>query len=296
MVSLSEWSRTVSLLATRHGKRFRLLVEVILVVLVARQLAVMSWLLVDQYQATDIPISSGFSVASTAPRASTSESRYAQLGNFPLFGQPEAAKAAPVQAPELRVQDIPVSRMRAKVTGLVAHPDRHKALVVIDNGGRQKTYRVGDEIYKSSATVESIFADRVIISNRGKQEALLIYPNEKESLRPSLSRPTATQTASNIHQIRKQVLANPDSLAELVSISPVRVDGELKGYRINPKQHQQLFAKAGLKPNDLATAINGYDLTDSSQALAVLGQLNTLHQVALTVERQGQLYQIDLSL
>ena len=301
MISLKGWGRTGSLLAGAFynksdlNKWLVLFIEIALILLLAQQLAKISWFAIEQYRVPSTS-SSVFSVAALKKNQAVDSNQYIQLQELQLFGKPVITQAALVKSEPVNVEQIPVSQLRAKVTGLVAHADASRALAVIDNGGRQKTYQIGDDIYKSSATIESILWDRVIINNRGKQEALLLYPNDPESRSQSVRKQATTSPVSNLKALRQQVLTNPASLAEMVSISPVRSGGELKGYRINPKQYQQLFTSAGLKPNDLATAINGYDLTDPAQAMEVLNQLKSLDQVALTVERQGQLYQIDLSL
>ena len=80
-----------------------------------------------------------------------------------------------------------------------------------------------------------------------------------------------------------------------MTISPVRRDGELQGYRVNPAQYPDYFTQLGLKANDMAVAINGYDLTDTNEAMKVIGQLSSMNQISLTIERDGQRFEIDLS-
>lgn len=293
MTLLSGWNPPGRLFSNKNESKWLVtLLEIILVLLLAKQLADISWQLAENVF-MPAPENHRYTPPNTLSVSETA-SDYSDLTALHLFGKVVVEQPEVVDIKPENLEQIPVSKLRAKVTGLVAHPNEHRALTVIENSGQQKTYRIGDEIYKSSATIEMIYWDRVIINNRGKQEALLLYPDDKRAARRTSS--GSAQPAGHLKALRQQVLSNPASLMEMVSISPVRADGALKGYRINPKQHHQLFAQAGLKPNDLATAINGYDLTDPAQAMNVLNRLKTLDQVALTVERQGQLYQIDLSL
>ena len=53
-------------------------------------------------------------------------------------------------------------------------------------------------------------------------------------------------------------------------------DGELIGYRLSPGKEPELFKQMGLQNNDLAVAINGYQLTDLKQAMAAINELRTV--------------------
>ena len=57
-----------------------------------------------------------------------------------------------------------------------------------------------------------------------------------------------------------------------------------------------MFKQAGFQANDLAKSINGFDLTDMGQALEVMAQLPELTEMAVMVEREGQLVEIMFSL
>ena len=92
------------------------------------------------------------------------------------------------------------------------------------------------------------------------------------------------------------MLANPARITDYVRISPIRKNGKLTGYRVNPGRNRALFKEVGLQPNDLAVSLNGYDLTDTRQAMEVAKQLKNLTEMSLTVERDGQLHSIYLSL
>ena len=83
---------------------------------------------------------------------------------------------------------------------------------------------------------------------------------------------------------------------DVIRIRPHKEQGELKGYRLSPGKDAALFKQVGLKRNDLAVSINGNDLTDMQQALAVMAELKTMTEATITVERQNELIDIILAL
>ena len=220
------------------SRRMMFLVETILVLLLASQLASLSWLMIDAWLSSDSDQRTVQSVAVKPSSLSQYEPSFEALQSVHLFGKPAPEQGGEAALETVDIQAIPVSRLRVKVTGLVAHPEPAKALVVIDNAGQQNTYRIGDEIDRSSATIENIFPDRVIINNRGKLEAILLYPDEQ-------SKPLRGAVRPDIEAIGQQLVDNPALLSDLVSIVPVRSDGALTGYRITPKQHQALLLRQG---------------------------------------------------
>ncbi len=215
----------------------------------------------------------------------------ASLESLQLFGKPPAPQQVQAPVPE----DVPVSRLAVRITGLVASSNPEESLVIIRSGATDSTYRPGEMLKGTRAKVETIYADRVIIRNGERYESLLMYPDEAQKI-PVRTASTINASKSNaITDIRKKLLDKPESWTEVVTISPVRRDGALQGYRVNPARYPEHFAQLGLKPDDMAVAINGYDLTNTTEAMKVMGQLSSMSQISLTIERNGQRFEIDLS-
>ena len=95
---------------------------------------------------------------------------------------------------------------------------------------------------------------------------------------------------------REQLFDDPKQLLDYINISPKREAGQLIGYRLRPGKDPSLFERAGLKHNDLAININGYDLTDMQQALSLMRELRQLTEANITVLRDGSPVQIILAL
>ena len=86
--------------------------------------------------------------------------------------------------------------------------------------------------------------------------------------------------------MRSELLGNPGKITDYLNISPVRVDGRMTGYRLNPGRNPELFNQLGLVANDLAVSINGLDLRDNAQAMQAMQQVAGATEMTVTVERQ----------
>lgn len=233
------------------------------------------------------------------------------IENLNLFGryneQPAAAK--PVVEPE-QITNAPKTSLSIQLVGVVASTAEQNGLAVIDSRGNQNTYSIGDKIKGTSASLKEVYADRIIISNAGRYETLMLDGMKYEaqtSANSQLQQAKANkpqridqrnnkQVAAELKQSRDELLADPSKITDYLSISPVRRDGQVAGYRLNPGKDRKLFAQAGLKANDLVKSINGYDLTNNAEAIALMAELPTLTDASLMIERDGQLVEIMFSL
>ncbi|PKG58509.1 MULTISPECIES: type II secretion system protein GspC [unclassified Shewanella] len=234
------------------------------------------------------------------------------LHDLGLFGRTDGTSTKPKVAPtEEVITDAPKTSLSIQLTGVVASTTEQKGLAVIASSGSQDTYGLGDKIKGTSASLKEVYADRIIITNSGRYETLMLdgleyntNSNANQQLQQAKSLPKSRkidqrknrEVARELSQSREQILADPSKITDYLAISPVKSGGELAGYRLNPGKDRKLFIEAGFKPNDLAKSINGYDLTNMGQALEVMGQLPEMTEIALMVEREGQLIEIMFSL
>ncbi|WP_415720064.1 type II secretion system protein GspC [Photobacterium ganghwense] len=230
-----------------------------------------------------------------------------------LFGRYQAD--APVVAPKQPVQkDAPQTKLRLTLVGLVASSNPHTALAVITNQGKQNTYGIGEVIDGTRATLQAVFADRVIIRNNGRDETLMLdgvdfgksasvatpAPVARQRPAPEPAQPAASEPgaepASDLSRIKQEILEKPQNLFSYIRLSQVQRDGNLIGYRVNPGKDRALFDAVGLKADDLAVSLNGNDLTDPAVMAKLWTELSNATDFTLTVERDGQLHDIYIEL
>lgn len=233
------------------------------------------------------------------------------INGLALFGKKDASSTKPKFEPAAEmITDAPKTSLSILLTGVVASSAEQKGLAIIESQGSQETYSLGDKIKGTSASLKEVYADRIIITNAGRYETLMLdglqYTTQSQAnaqLQQARSGGDVTKVDRRDADIgrelvasRDELLADPSKITDYLAISPVQKDGEVQGYRLNPGKDAGLFKDAGFQPNDLAKSINGYDLTDMSQALEVMGQLPDLTEVSVMVEREGQLVEIMFSL
>lgn len=234
------------------------------------------------------------------------------LKSLSLFGKADTSKPKEQPVQEV-ITDAPKTSLSIVLTGIVASSAEQKGLAIIESGGSQETYELGEKIKGTSASLKEVYADRVIITNAGRYETLMLdgvpYTNSpsvpasnsrRDDPRDEEVRRIDMRDNENVGEelstSRDELLADPSKITDYIAISPVTRGDELAGYRLQPGRDPALFKQAGLKPGDLAKSINGYDLTVSTQALELMGQLSELTEISVMVEREGQLVEIMFSL
>lgn len=220
------------------------------------------------------------------------------LQNSHLFGQYQQS-APVVQQP--KVQDAPKSRLNVVLVGVVTSSVPEKSLAVIANQGRQATYGLNEVIEGTRAKLIQVQQDRVIIDNAGRNETVMLEglkftkpSSPVAETKNNQIRSTASQ--DTLEQIRQEIRNDAQTLFQYVRMSQVKRDGEVIGYRLSPGKDKSLFESVGLKAGDIATAINGLDLKDSASMSEVWSNLSQMTELNLTVERNGQSYEIYIEL
>lgn len=263
----------------------------LLLVIFCYQSALLTW------QLWPTKSDSAISWQPTLSRASNQVKSYElnTLRNLNLFGKQQTGKQTPVVVQNI---DAPKTRLRLILAGLVASSEPSLALAIIEYKGKQETYAIDDEIGSTNAMLKQVLPDRVIIEYQGNLETLMLDGEDftRETSQRQSRAVSSEKAPRDLSNLRKDLLVNPASITDYVRISPVRTNGKLAGYRVNPGKNRELFKEVGLKPNDLAVSLNGYDLTDTRQAMEVAKQLKDLTEMSLTVERDGQLHSIYLSM
>jgi general secretion pathway protein C len=280
----------------------------IIATLVAYQLAQLTWTFVPE----DQPILLWKPVAANNSQ-SRPEINTQQLQQLYLFGK-KVEKAATVksitQQTDIEQKDIgniPKTRLNLTLVGIVAASNSKNSSVIIEHKGSQNSYFIDSKIDDTNAVIDQIYQDRIILDVKGSLQTLMLDGVEslnKQSLnsknnnvtQKSASRRASKKKPTTVNLDREALLSNPSKLTDFIRISPVREDGEVKGYRVKPGKDTTLFEEAGLESGDLAVELNGIDLTDTQQAITLMKEFPTMTDMTLSVERDGQLHELYLSI
>ncbi|MCE9854583.1 type II secretion system protein GspC [Raoultella planticola] len=248
--------------------------------LIGQQLAKLSWRMILPAYSPAIEMNDAPEISPLIPAPKT------ELPVFTLFGRAE--KKPQSSAHDESLDQAPLSSLKLRITGLLASSDTARSIVIMAKGNQQVSLMTGDRTPGNEARIIAILRDRIIVNYRGRNEAILLADDG------SMKAAGAPDTALNspLSKIRQQ----PQNILNYLNISPVMVNEQLSGYRLNPGKDPTLFRESGLHENDLAVALNGLDLRDRQQAQQALKQLPELSEITLTVEREGQRQDIYLAL
>ena len=204
-----------------------------------------------------------------------------EVSRMALFGKaiPKAQAKAAVAA------NAPRTQLNAQLNGGLASSDPAKSIAIIAMSGIQNSYGVGDMIDGTQARIRQVYPDRVIIERDGRDETLMLDGEE-------YGKPLPQTNTAPLGSLRSELMADPGKITDYLNISPVQVDGRMTGYRLNPGSNPEFFNQSGLQANDLAISINGLDLRDNMQAMQAMQQMAGATEMTVTVERQGEQFDI----
>ena len=269
------------------------LASIALVAVLGWQLADLSWaMLPAPASATPAAPSPGTPTETHSagqPRAA------AKLAALHLFG--EAAPPEQVEATPDTGADAPETELNLTLKGLYAPGTGRGFAIIAAGNGSEDVYSVGDTI-AGGARISAIFADRVVLRRNGRAETLRlanveVAPAEPEGrVADAGERGVASDEdaiARRAGELRTQLTENPLELARMVRFQPYVEDGELVGYRIQPRAAEaELLQDLGIQPTDVITRINEFSLSDPQQANQALQALRDARMINITLLRDGR--------
>lgn len=268
---------------------------VVLLVVCAWLAGELVWWMVDSPSVVSRSIRASGEVTRTAPERLNLSS----LQNSHLFGrytQEAPAEAAPIQ-------EAPKSRLNLVLVGAVVSSNSEKSLAVIANKGQQETVGIGEAIQGTRAKLVQVHSDRVIIDNAGRNETIMLQgidysaqsaPSSSSSKGSSSHR--VEVSPDTLERIREEIRQDAKQVFQYVRMSQIKEGDDVVGYRLSPGKDRELFDEVGLQNGDIAVQINGLDLKDAAAMTQVFNALSELTELTLTVEREGQPYEIYIEL
>ena len=253
------------------------ILTIVMVVVLAAQLASLLWKV----------LGSGSSETALPPAIDAGAVPVVDLGkivNAHLFGIAESSddpNAAPATAANLAL------------AGTLAGLDPGQGWAIIGASGQAaRVYATGATLPGGTRLV-SVYTDRVILDRNGMRESLTLPRlSGSAGATPVAYRPDAAQSASLVDSVRELMVQDQSAVNELLRPQPVFAGAQLRGYRVYPGRNRGQFAKLGLQPGDLVTAVNGAPLDDPNRALETLRGVGTGPAVTLTIDRNGQQQQM----
>ncbi|HEY7867245.1 MAG TPA: type II secretion system protein GspC [Psychromonas sp.] len=195
-----------------------------------------------------------------------------------------------------------VTKLNLTLAGVVAATDPSYSSAIIANKGKQESYFINSKIEGTSASVYEIYEDHIVLDENGSYQVLMLDGLETgnsqppKNAQPPIEPPVRATSSNEINLDRGEILKDPSKLTNYINISPVREGGEIKGYRLTPGKDPSLFEQAGLENGDLVVELNGVDLTNMAESMSLMKEFPTMTEISLTVDREGQLYDLYFSI
>jgi general secretion pathway protein C len=289
-------------------------VTLLVVVYLAYLLSKLVWLVWPQPVSTPLT-PSHYSAASKASSTTSVQNIIEQF----LFGKKTVTNKTNTAQQNEVINNAPETRLSINLTGIVAVSNDDKAgIAIIESQGRQVSYLAEEVVQGTRAEVAQILPDRVILSVNGRFETLMLDgldfskkvsmpvlaareaqdmgPQKIEQSELQINATADPDVKEAIIETREELLSEPGKLFDYIRVSQAMSDGELIGYRLSPGKEPALFKQMGLQNNDLAVAINGYQLTDLQQAMAAINELRNTSDATITIERDGEQIDVQFSL
>ncbi len=271
-------------------------ISLLLVVVIAWQVAEIVWMLVPAPAAGD-PVVAPANLPAVSSAGDTAADVQAIVAAhiFGIADPEQAPEVQPVVDDTSNLADTRLTNLQLK--GTIAATASDKAVAIIADGNNDENiYMIGDAV-TSGAKLHAVYADRVVLNESGVLTNLKLpkdFPQGSSVIarRNTTIAPRATTATQSIQQVVSQ---NVSRLADVIRPTPYFVNGQQQGYRVYPGRNREQFAALGLRPGDLIKDIDGQALNDPTQAMQIFQSLDNAEQVSVTVERNGEAQVLVLS-
>ena len=246
----------------------------------------------------------------TGTTATTATPPPVSIAKWHLFGNPQSIAMAQL------ARNAPATTLKLTLRGTLSLPDPTQGIAMIaDEHGAESAYKVGEEV-TDRAKLAEVYTDHVVLTHEGVSETLNLPRPEEHAVAPETNlRNTAASNgkASSIpptyvppqmatgavdwNKAARDMKLDPTKLAQQVHIDPVFQNGKITGARLSGGGDVAvLMDKAGLKPTDVVTAINGKPVTSLTTDTNFVDNLKNASNLQVTVLRDGKPATLTVSL
>jgi general secretion pathway protein C len=186
--------------------------------------------------------------------------------------------------------DQPKTSLNLRLVGLMYSADQDQARAIIESeqdGARSYSTheRVADK-----AEIYSIEPDRVILLHAGRQEALMLDPENATSSNPSDAESPPIIDPNKNQASRQNSTNGPRKIDDVMrdfSATPVMEEGQLVGFRLEAVRNPQIMNEWGIAPDDVITAVNGMPLNSQGRIMVLYDKLKRQKEFELTLINGG---------
>jgi general secretion pathway protein C len=242
------------------------------------------------------------------------------VAKWHLFGDPGARLDLARLA-----QQAPATSLKLTLRGTFNEDGSEAGYAIVsDEAGAQRRYRVGDAL-PGDAQLIGIHSGRILLRRAGVEESLSLPNPVGAGSSPAAGASTPSGAAfgtaatavpgtagapavaafvnpnisvgmPSMESIRAATGTDIAQLAKQVSVFPVLENGRFSGVRLSVGRDSDLLDRAGLRPTDIITAVNGIPLDGPERVPELTAALRDTRQLTLSVQRDGTTLQIPVGL
>jgi len=257
-------------------------------------------------------------VVAQQAQATPADVNLEEMRSWHLFGEVGAALPVEPVTPQMDTtaardgieEGARETRLDLKLRGVVASSEDGLGHAIIEHRKKQAVYAVEDKLPVSGeVTLAKVMPRQVVLENGGTYELLVLFEEnelDRQVVAPPARSPARApaqvdkrdddETTSLAQGYRDRLYQNPQSLADVVSVSAVRQEGRLLGYRIAPGKDQEQFQQLGFKAGDLVTSVNGIALDDPANTMRLYQTMRTATEAVFDLRRGEQQVSVSVNL
>ncbi|MBL4796218.1 MAG: PDZ domain-containing protein [Oleispira sp.] len=261
-------------------------------VLLASQLAVLTWMILSPPTLKLIPPSQSNNISAQQSQGS--------IADWHIFGN---AAIETIAIP--KEVNAPKTRLRLELLGVMAasKPENSSAIIA-PKGGAGENYRVGD-VVQGRTKLAAVHSDKVILDSNGKLETLKFDLARKQNIRKSSQRTPAQKrsaargslkdrfkkvrnAADAVTLLRDEVNNNPAGALKQMGLEAA-ANGE--GYKVS--NSGSMLTQLGLQPGDIILSVNGQTLGNLDDDQNLLEQVSNSGQARLEIQRGNRRFVVN---
>jgi general secretion pathway protein C len=182
---------------------------------------------------------------------------------------------------------IPPSPLDIVIKGLLTSSGANPNIAILSiNGQAEQVFQIGDTITHNSQ-LQQVLPTGVLISQQGTL-TMVALPRAK------LEQFMAPEQATDLQQLRTQVIQDPSQLQQYVRFQPVMHQGRFQGYQVKPGPDATWFKQVGLQPGDVILSVNDTRIASLGSQMGVMKDIQQASQITLGVQRHGQHQQLKM--
>lgn len=298
-----------------QARRLRQVLLCLLAIWVVLALTRLIWALVPTTESAEAVVSSVINPVTSGGSARDAEPvDIDSLVGWHLFGEvgealldiPPPEESAPASSRDGIEDGASETSLQLKLRGIVSSNEDGLGFAIIESNNEQDVYAVEDKLPLSGEVIlAKVMPRQVVLDNGGTYELLVLYEESSSDVPVAantaappaqVERREDPQTTSLAQSYRDRLYKNPQSLAQVVTISAVREGKSLRGYRISPGTDAEQFRQMGFEEGDIVTGINGVSLDNPSNTMVLYNSLREAGDVVFELERGGAEHTLSVNL